>query len=710
VSAERYEFGDITVDLGRIEVRRAGQPVALEPKTFEVLRHLIQNRDRVVSKDELLDIVWKDTFVTPGVLTRVVAQLRKGLGDDASEARYVETVVKRGYRFIAPVRVSETGESASPRGASPRPTPEHPPLHAWRKAYTLLAVLAVVAAVALVVFWSSRTPAVQPEKASAALLRRLTVEPDTYAGPDMAPGGHAIAYASSRTGSSEIVTIGTAPGSRPVQVTSDGGGNVHPAFSPDGQWLAYHSRRRGGIWIVPALRGQPRQVSEFGSRPSWSPDSRRIVFTSDEGGLSAQAVLWTVDRDGAAPVQITQLGDPPGGHLAPSCSPDGQLIVFSVGGSVRREIWLADSNGRQPRRVATDAKPVPPRFSPSSDAVYWIGATEDGNDSLMRVSIGRDGDVVSAPEVVFPFTGGNTPAGFGIARDGTAIVSLSHDTSNLFALGLGGDHSPTDLVQLTHDDAQNVYPEFGPSGRILYQQEVTGRPVTAWVMDADGGNKEILLPGLGSSARMPQWNPHRQLLLVLLHERPGASSSLAWADLSTRRLTRIGSAGGGPPSLAPDGQRLAFHLIGSDGVMNVWIERLEDPSRRQITFDREAVTFPRWSADGRWLAVTLKRDSQTHVGIVSAEGSPVEQLTFGRGQHWPYSFSPDSEQIAFAGEHDGVWNIYAVSRKTKQVTQLTHFTSDAGHARFPRWSPDGTRIVFVRAESSASLWTLQLTF
>ena len=86
-----------------MSVSRAGQPVALEPKTFDVLRYLIEHRDRLVTKEELLDTVWKDTFVTPNVLTRAVAQLRKAIGDDAFEARYVETVAKRGYRFIATV-------------------------------------------------------------------------------------------------------------------------------------------------------------------------------------------------------------------------------------------------------------------------------------------------------------------------------------------------------------------------------------------------------------------------------------------------------------------------------------------------------------------------------------------------------------------------------------------------------------------------------
>ncbi len=113
MTAQLLEFGDVTVDLRRVEVRRAGAVVPLEPKSFDVLRHLVENRDRLVTKEELLEVVWRDTFVTPNVLTRAVAQLRKGLGDDAFEARYIETVARRGYRFIAPAGFAGDGHAAS---------------------------------------------------------------------------------------------------------------------------------------------------------------------------------------------------------------------------------------------------------------------------------------------------------------------------------------------------------------------------------------------------------------------------------------------------------------------------------------------------------------------------------------------------------------------------------------------------------------------
>src|SRR4029453_11542683 len=102
-----YEFGEVRVDMGRMAALRGDTAIPLEPKAFDVLVHLLEHRDRIVTKDELLDAVWTGTFVTPNVLTRAIAQIRKGLGDESDNSRFIEPVAKRVYRFIAPVTVVE---------------------------------------------------------------------------------------------------------------------------------------------------------------------------------------------------------------------------------------------------------------------------------------------------------------------------------------------------------------------------------------------------------------------------------------------------------------------------------------------------------------------------------------------------------------------------------------------------------------------------
>jgi len=195
-----YRFGDVCVDLRRLVVTRAGEQIGLEPKAFDVLRYLLENADRLVTKDELMETVWRDTFVTPNVLTRAVAQLRRTIGDDAREARYIETVARRGYRFIAPV-VSETPlpvtlqSTASPAVASlPATSPvtareeSRPPAvvavatASARGIGARLAAGMVLAAATGGVVLLARLPAVPPvrrKRFACDLFRNLEREPET---------------------------------------------------------------------------------------------------------------------------------------------------------------------------------------------------------------------------------------------------------------------------------------------------------------------------------------------------------------------------------------------------------------------------------------------------------------------------------------------------------------------------------------------------
>jgi pimeloyl-ACP methyl ester carboxylesterase/DNA-binding winged helix-turn-helix (wHTH) protein len=100
----RYRFEDSDVDTTRYELRRGSELVHVEPQVFDVLVHLIEHRDRVVAKAELLDVVWGDQFVSESALTTRIKQLRQAVGDSGHQQRVVQTVHRRGYRFVAPVR------------------------------------------------------------------------------------------------------------------------------------------------------------------------------------------------------------------------------------------------------------------------------------------------------------------------------------------------------------------------------------------------------------------------------------------------------------------------------------------------------------------------------------------------------------------------------------------------------------------------------
>jgi DNA-binding winged helix-turn-helix (wHTH) protein/Tfp pilus assembly protein PilF len=98
-----YGFGEFELDASRFELRRAGEPVSLEPKTLEVLFYMVRNRERMVSKAELLDAVWSDVVVGESALTRVISLARRAVDDSAAQQRVIGTLARRGYRFVAAV-------------------------------------------------------------------------------------------------------------------------------------------------------------------------------------------------------------------------------------------------------------------------------------------------------------------------------------------------------------------------------------------------------------------------------------------------------------------------------------------------------------------------------------------------------------------------------------------------------------------------------
>ena len=119
-----YQFGDCSLDYQRQELVRAGAPVAVEPQVFQLIVHLIENRDRVVPKDELLDAIWQGRIVSDGTLNTRMAAARAALGDDGNVQGVIKTVSRRGYRFVA--HVAESGSEAAASTTELSPPPEKP--------------------------------------------------------------------------------------------------------------------------------------------------------------------------------------------------------------------------------------------------------------------------------------------------------------------------------------------------------------------------------------------------------------------------------------------------------------------------------------------------------------------------------------------------------------------------------------------------------
>jgi DNA-binding winged helix-turn-helix (wHTH) protein len=120
----QYRFCDYMLDVARRELRHGGEPVALEPQVFDLLAYLIQNRDRVVTKDDLLGAVWGGRVVSESTLTSRINAARRAIGDTGQTQRLIRTSVRKGIRFVADVadaRPDALPNLARRKGARPSP-------------------------------------------------------------------------------------------------------------------------------------------------------------------------------------------------------------------------------------------------------------------------------------------------------------------------------------------------------------------------------------------------------------------------------------------------------------------------------------------------------------------------------------------------------------------------------------------------------------
>lgn len=747
-----FQFDDVRIEPAAFRVWKSGAAVALEPKAFEVLLFFIQNSGRVVTKRELLDAVWKDTFVSENALTREIALLRKALGEEARKAKYIETVPTRGYRFIAEIHHSVSRQTAHEETCahslpqveleSRTATAPHAPLHSltpttnliedaaprinrrrslWRFAVPFVAVvLFTVAAGAL--FWNLRgKTAGKDETIGVRRITQVTTSTALDFFPSISPDGGYVAYSSNRGGSFEIYVRQLAPGGREIQITADGALNFQPAWSPDGQRLAYHSRKRGGIWLVPAMGGVARRLADFGSKPAWSRDGQQIAFqsatlhdvTGVQGGALPPSTLWTVPAEGGPARQLTKAGQPSGGHGSPVWSPDDKWILFYAYDLWLGEIWSVSTKTGELKQLAPNGQPFSDIiFAPDGKHIYCAGLFKGGSFGLWRVPVSLDaGRPTGEPEKV-EGTGATPIRYLSISADGRKIaystISLESNIWQLSVSPVNGEATgpPAPLFEDTSQRKTN--PIFSPDGKwIAFGVWRLGSPTNIWLTDAEGRNPVPLTTDSAGSG-VPNWMPDKERLAYVTFRlrRPALWTKNLKTD-EEKPLLELDTEGG-IPRLSPDGRRIAYNSRRQGGRINIWTQALDGGPPRQLTFDEELMGFPCWSPDGKWLALEAKRGDDNHIFIMPSEGGQPVQLTREPGLSWPHSFSPDGDKIAFARMSDGVWNLYWVSRQTGEQQRLTNFSRLNGYVRYPAWSPLGDRIVFEHAVTTGNVWLMEL--
>ncbi len=742
----RWQFGEFELDLVAFKLRRGASTLAVEPKALDVLQLLIERAPRVVDKGEIFASVWKGVAVTDNALTRVVAQLRKVLDDDPRAPRFVETVATRGYRFIATVTpVVET--------AAPVLQPASPP-EPWRRRATspskrpgsrrLLAIAAALGVVAVAggLWLAASRSGAAPVSASwlsadgipnTALL--ATIRPEqitTGQGYDgflaYSPDGLSVAFSSDRSGTLEIYVQSLAAGATATALTSNGRQNVQPAWSPDGQYIAYHEMAGDGVWIVPSRGGVSRKVSDVGSFPVWSPDGARLAFQSlptnelyPFGVPGALGNILSVNVSGPpAVVPLTRFGEPAGPHLHPEWLDDTR-IVFVTGSLGENTLFSTDVQASRPAAVAS-APELTANYvlTPDRRGVFFVA--RDTTAIWYLPLSGDDETRTASPTGLQTF--GSKIGQLTVSRDGRRLAWTAIDTSDHIWVRPDAHAAIVAPVQITKGlNVRFGLPAASSDGRILTVRNRPGAAQSVFLVTPGAEPRQLTThPELHSG---PRWMPgEREAILIADHDDVAGF----WAfDLDTGRerllfrLTDLPKPDGATQpstaapstntSFAPDFSRLVMGIV-KDGVQNLWVAGLQaehpDGTLRQLTFEREGGSYPVWSPNGRWIAYQCNEGMNTHACVVDVASGERTQLTHHPGQSWAAGWSPDSAQVLFAAQRDSVWNVAAVTLTDETTRLLTHFTGPAGYVRYPRWNPAIRGVVFERSVVTGRVWQATL--
>jgi Tol biopolymer transport system component/DNA-binding winged helix-turn-helix (wHTH) protein len=719
----RYRWDDYVLDLDAYRLERGGVAVALEPKAFNLLAVMVQRPGHLFTKQEIFDLVWPGTAVTDHALTRIVAQIRRALGDEAREARFLETVPTRGYRWIHPVETVDT-PAAVVESLAPA-VPRIPRL-------SLVPVIALAVAVVIALVWVWRDEVLGREAAVAGGHAvqwpvQVTTHPGLDLHPALSPQNDAIAYVSDRTGSFEIVVRALDGSATETPLTSDGAQNVQPAWSPDGRFIAYHSQRGGGIWIVPSRGGTPKQIVAEGSRPAWSPDGARIAFQSDEHadaapfGFAAQngSTIQLITVDGGAVTALTRSGNPTGGHAAPTWSPDGRYICFAVFDSgPSNGLWLLDRKSGAVRILHRRDEVYESVFAPDGSSIYIAG----GDALIMRLPFdAATGSVKGSPEII-PVPGVPGVRGLSISSDGTRLAFAGLGlSSQIWAQPVHADGSPAGEPRaLTSDTSRrNSVPVISPDGtKVAYMSSRRGERPNLWMMDVDGQHPLQLTSDNGFESQ-PEWSSDGTRILYLA--QGGNDERVLAVDVATRTtrpivpLAALRASSAPSPPVAPlaevrlsrSATRVAFSLRDPPtGRRVLYATNLEPLSPRRLTDGSTSVGYPSWSPDERYIAVEIKEGSSTQAGVIDVETGMLRRLTNASGQTWVRSWSPDGRRLAAAVLRDGQWSVRGLDVRSGRDQVITPPGPPRVFVRYPDWSALGDLIVFERSEMTGNIWLI----
>lgn len=638
-SPTTYEFGEFTVDVGASKLLKGSALVALPSRTFDVLVYLIRHRERSVRKDEIIAAIWDNVIVTDDSLIHAISVLRRALGDEAHQHRYIETIPRRGYRFVGavqtPGQVPEDRSSEIVRVPDVQPVPE-PALAA---APAALAVLPQAAAPPS----STRQPWMLVAAAAVAtILVGATLFEDRQA-PRSSP---------EPAGASIHLFQPPPPG---MSIVSGG------VVAPDSRYLAFVARDDAsgatGLWLRALATGEAHFIkgTEDAAKPFWAPDSSRI-------GFFANGKLFTTDLNGE---QVRPIADASGAAGA-TWGTDGTILfadwatgLYAVAASGDGQVTPVALLERESRDIAF----AWPQFFPDGRFLYQIVSLDAeragayvGNmetrqsfkllDTASPVTFAPPNyllhvqrDMLIAEELDpqrLELTGHAVVLARDIPEPATAVENFLSASADLLVFRNGAtvqnlswlDRAGARLDSLA-TPAPLYNPRLSPDGtRLLASSSLTGNP-GLWLTSI--GREEFAR--IETDATAPIWSPDGQR--IAFTSRDGAHLLARSSDGSGESAPLLhDDAVKILNDWSPDGRHIVYTRLSQQTALDLWILDLDTGATRPLLASTASETQARISPDGQWLAYTSDESGSLETFVARFPGleDKVKASVDGGGQ------------------------------------------------------------------------------
>jgi DNA-binding winged helix-turn-helix (wHTH) protein/Tol biopolymer transport system component len=644
-STGTYSFGEFTLDVAARKLVRAGVPTALPSRAFDALVCLIERRDRLVQKNELIDAIWADVVVTDDSLTHAISVLRRALGDERGHPKYIETVPRRGYRFIGAVR---TGAEAMQLHATSQPTvvPTVSPPGVATPPQPQLARVAWVAAVA------------------AGLIAIVALA--------------AVLVWPASLGDVGARSVWLSQPSPPDATIASGG-----VLAPDGRYLAFIARgdAAGGtaLWVRSLQSSTLERIpgTEEASKPFWSPDSRRIGFFAN-GKLMTVGVTGQ-DLQTVASVDVVVAGGTwgPDDTILFALWPSGLYAVPASGDGLVEAVAKLD-------REARDIAFAWPQFLPDGQHFLY---------QIVSLDPARSGAYVGnlATRESYRLLAGSSAATFAAPRH-----VLYVENNLLMAAEL--DEERYELTGRASVVARDVSPPLlgadnvvSAAGELLAFQHGVREQALTWF---DRAGQQVGTLPLPTVLFNPRISPDQSLLVATsaVTNNPG----LWLAHLTRAEVARL-EPDAIAPLWAPDGKRIAFTARDGFDLLVRSVDGAE-PARLLLSDDTIKLLGD-WSPSGTEFVYTrIDGKSSFDLWIAGADDGSARPLLATPANEMQARISPDGRWVAYASDESGALEVY-VDRYPELGDKRQVSNGGGGQ---PQWRVDQRELFYLSADRAVT--------